>query len=83
MRTEWAHDLLRAIDRPEQTWHAVNREMDSMVIHWGTLSQTLAELFRTETMPGKIAFTLVTATCAAWLVNHIVTFEYSQKKLPA
>ena len=57
----------------------VTREMDGITIHHGTLSETLARTFRTETRAGRIAWTITLAAGSLWLWRHIATFKYSHK----
>lgn len=69
MILDWLSDL----------WPAIDREIDGMAEHHGTLSEALSRLFRTETMPGKMAFAFTAFAGCTWLVVHIVTFQYSTK----
>lgn len=58
---------------------AVTREMDGITIHQGTLSETLARLFRTETSTGRAVWTATVAFGAVILWDHIIRFDYSSK----
>lgn len=57
----------------------ITREMDGITVHHGTLSETLARAFRTETRAGRIAWTITLTAGAAYLWRHIATFQYSHK----